>query len=250
MSDIAELISILEAQSAELLSNERALTSTESQRVKAIHQAMPLLSEAASFFASPAEFDNLITYKIVSDLNGKLKEGARTACNFWNRFVVPRSSIVIRLGVFSSKGRTIARAYKPYVKDGVMYGIVEFNTKYLNDFNSIDIAGTVVHEIGHTLGFGWDDWMPLFHRSSGEFTEKAISQLEALEDMLAETDYGSGTRYSHWDEETHDRELMTGFKDKGEYVLPVTIDVMELLGHRVIERLYGRVELGSILQLV
>jgi hypothetical protein len=51
---------------------------------------------------------NLITYKIVSDVDGRLKAAARTACNFWNRFVVPSSSIVIRLGTFTAFCSTIA----------------------------------------------------------------------------------------------------------------------------------------------
>jgi hypothetical protein len=29
---------------------------------------------------------NLIIYKIVADMNGRLKQAARTACSFWNRF--------------------------------------------------------------------------------------------------------------------------------------------------------------------
>lgn len=47
---------------------------------------------------------NLITYKIVADVNGRLKAAARTSCNFWNRFIEPSSPIVIRLGVFTSFG--------------------------------------------------------------------------------------------------------------------------------------------------
>ena len=33
----------------------------------------------------------LITYKIVSDVDGRLKAATRAACNFWNRFLQPRT---------------------------------------------------------------------------------------------------------------------------------------------------------------
>ena len=104
---------------------------------------------------------NLITYKIVNDVDGRLKTAARVACSFWNRFVQPDSSIVIRLGTFTSFGTTIARAYQPYSQGGVVYGVVEFNTQFLAEFSDTEVAGTVVHELGHTLGIGWDKWMLL-----------------------------------------------------------------------------------------
>ena len=53
----------------------------------------------------------LITYKIVSDIDGRLKASARTACYFWNRFLRPRASVVVRIGSFRSVSAVIARAY-------------------------------------------------------------------------------------------------------------------------------------------
>ena len=53
----------------------------------------------------------LITYKTVSDIDGRLKASARTACNFWNRFLQPRASVVVRIGSFRSVSAVIARAY-------------------------------------------------------------------------------------------------------------------------------------------
>ena len=44
---------------------------------------------------------------------------------------------------------------------------------------------------------------------------------------MAERDGGAGTALAHWDEERFDRELMTGYKDRGgEYVLPITVAIM------------------------
>jgi hypothetical protein len=189
----------------------------------------------------------LITYKIVADVEGRLKTAARAACNFWNRFVEPSSSIVIRLGTFTSIGATIARAYEPYAKAGVVYGVIEFNTRFLVEFSDTDVAGTVAHEIGHTLGYGWSRWMTLFDADTGRFASGAVAQLPALSKMLVETDYGPGTTLSHWDEKKFGGELMTGFKNDVEHVLPVTIDVAALLGHTVVERLKKKTPIATLM---
>lgn len=246
MEGLKKIIHELDKEAEEIQTQSRALTRDEMDRIKAINQAMALLSQALPIL-SPKSSSTIITYKIISDMDGKLKGAARVACNFWNRYIVPDSSIVIRLGVFTADSNTIARAYEPYQKDGVVYGVVEFNTKYLSTFSRNEISGTIIHEIGHTLGFGWDKWMGLFDNSTGVFTENATKKLSDLRDMRVETDYGPGTQYSHWDEELHDKELMTGFKDKGEHVLPVTVNIMSLLGHRVVEKLTKKTDLATLL---
>jgi len=191
----------------------------------------------------------LITYKSVSDQRGKVKKAARIACNFWNKLVEPRKSIVIRLGLFSENSRTIARTYESHVgPKGLIYGQVEFNTKYLGTFSNASVAGTIVHELGHSLGFGWSKWMKLFDESTGVFRPKAVKAIPALGKMLVELDGGDGTELSHWDEETFDKELMTGVDDRAEHVLPVTIDVMTLLGHRVKTRLAKKTMLAKLLR--
>lgn len=189
----------------------------------------------------------IITYKIVSDREGKLRDAAKLACGFWNKYVIPSSSIIIRLGIFTRFGNTIARAYEPYRKNGVMYGRVEFNTRYLSTFSEAEIVGTIIHEIGHTLGIGWDRWMELFHKETGKFKQEYIDLLPKLADMRVETDYGPGTRFSHWDEEAFGKELMTGFKDSAEYVLPVTISVTSMLGNTLAEELLEKQLLADIL---
>ena len=193
------------------------------------------------------ENGTLITYKIFSDEEDKLKSAVKVACSFWNRFIIPKNSIVIGMGTFTSKGFVIARAYKPYFYDDTTFGAVEFNTKYLNEFSGFDIAGTIIHEIAHTLGIGWVKWEDLFNRPDGSFTKESIQEISELQYMWVETDYGSGTQYSHWDEERFDKELMTGLKNGSEYVLPVTIKVMRLLGHKVIECLVEKTDLSILL---
>jgi len=167
----------------------------------------------------------VVTYKIASDQDGQLKIAGKISCNFWNHFITPSHSVVVRLGTFYSNGYVIARSYLPYGVDGVTYGVVEFNTKYLSQFTPKEIAIIVIHEIGHTLGFGWERWMGLFDRITGRFHDL---------DMYAELDYGPGTQYSHWDEQRYSAELMTGIQGPGaEYLKSETIKVMSMLGHSI-----------------
>ncbi|MBL0714566.1 MAG: hypothetical protein JJV98_12785 [Desulfosarcina sp.] len=246
MTDLQQIIEDLTQEAALIQIQGRSLRPDEIARVQAIYEALPHLKLALEILETK-EQSTLITYKIVTDLDGKLKQAARVACSFWNRFVLPSYSVVIRLGIFKSNSNTIARAYKPYERDGVHYGVVEFNTKYLKSFSRNEISGTIIHEIGHTLGIGWNDWEALFDKTSGKFTDSAIKAVGDLKNMRVETDYGQGTQYSHWDEQRHDEELMTGFKDAIENVLPVTIDVMALLGHQIAEKLSQQTDLNTLL---
>ncbi len=253
-STIDELIHALKAEAARIQTQGRLLHDEDLSRLRMIQHTISWLLRARDISQPPTEPEqpahpaHLITYNITSDMGDRLKIGARTACNFWNRFLQPKYSIVIRLGTFTQRSSTIARAYKPYEKQAVRYGRVEFNTKYLAQFSENEIAGTIVHEIGHTLGIGWEEWRTLFNRSTGQFKPEAVLRLAALEQMEVELDGGSGTAFAHWDEQRFDKELMTGYQDHGEYVLPVTIDLMEVLGHTVSERLPVSTGLAELLQ--
>jgi hypothetical protein len=112
----------------------------------------------------------------------------------------------------------------------------------------MQIIGTIIHELGHTLGMGWSDWLNLFDHITGVFRQEYVSAVPALKEMKAETHYGPGTVYSHWDEDSpYKGELMTGFKDTAEFVLPVAIDVMKLLGHGLRCRLNEKQLLADII---
>lgn len=189
----------------------------------------------------------LITYNIVSDLNDHLKAPAKIACNFWNDFLEPNTSIVIRLGIFTADTDIIARAYTPSTSGGVTYGRVEFNTKFLKDYSKFQIAGTIIHELGHILGIGFDKWMHMFDVKSGRFYSEYIDIVPGLKPMLIELEGGVGTQYYHWDEKTYDKELMTGYKEAQEHVLPVTIDVMSLFHHRIIKHLPKKTDLDRLM---
>ncbi len=248
---VGDLIDALKNEAAKLQIRGKALASEELSYLKTIQHTISWLHRAHDV-QSPVtdtpepEAASFVTYKIISDMGEKLKTGARTSCNFWNRFVQPKFSIVIRLGIFTQMSSTIARAYKPYEKDGVRYGLVEFNSRFLGQFSEDDIAGTIIHEIGHSLGIGWEEWDKLFVRRTGKFKRKSVGRLEALDRMEVELDGGPGTALAHWDEDRFGTELMTGYKNQGEYVLPVTIDLMALLGHEVIERLTAKSQLSDL----
>ena len=197
-----------------------------------------------------------ITYKIVDDIDGKLKRCTRLACNFWNLFVQPNTPVVIRIGTFDAPDGVIAQAWYPELRNGITYGQVEFSRVLLAQYSEFEIAGTIVHEIGHVLGFGWDIWDGLFSKRSGKFNAAAISRLEGLSGMEVETEGAPETIYSHWDEDKFGGELMTGYKGSivddryvaAEHVLPITIDILELLGHRVIRRLAEVENLDNLLR--
>lgn len=191
--------------------------------------------------------DTLITYYIANDSGDKLKQTAKAACNFWNRFVLPDMNIVVRLGLFTENSGTIARSWMPWEKDNTKYGRIEFNTKYLGDFTSDDITGVIIHEIGHTLGFGFEKWDILYDHDTGNFLDEYIRQLPELQPMIVELDGGPGTAGAHWDEKKFGRELMTGYDDPVESVLPVTIKVMNLLGNAVKEELLVETELPILI---
>jgi hypothetical protein len=189
----------------------------------------------------------LITYKIVNDEGGKVKKAGRIACNFWNAFVTPSKPIVIRLGVADLDADTIAEAYEPHTAKGVVYGRVNFDERFLKKFTARKAAGTIVHEIGHVLGFGFAKWLRLFDAKTGIFKPRSITLLPELDAMRVELDGGEGTELSHWDEELFDKELMTGEDDTAEHVLPVTIAVMKLLGHKVKKSLPKKTSLAKLL---
>lgn len=199
----------------------------------------------------PAEpkFKPFMTYYIENDWNGLLKPAVRTCCNFWNRFLYPEKTTVLRVGHFTEDSFTIARCWYPYTLPWATFSRIEYNTKYLSPDESIE--GTMTHEAGHSLGMGFGEkWFNLFDDRNGKFYSEIITLLPDLELMRVELDGGSGTELSHWEEASliSERDLMSGWKSENEIVLPITIAVFSLMGCTIRERLISIALLDSLLQ--
>lgn len=101
----------------------------------------------------------------------------------------------------------------------------------------------VLHEMIHSLGFGtvWQNEgsVEVTTDENGEtvaeYTGESASALEptAADTPVVETDGGTGTAYGHWDEETHDNELMTGTIDESNYISEMTYGALEDLGYEI-----------------
>ena len=181
------------------------------------------------------EIKELRRDKSTRDDYKKLKQSAKIACNFWNGHINPSTNVVLQIGIFTDPTiRTVARAYLPFEENGVKYGKILFNTSFLR--SKTFISTVMIHEICHSLGFGWEPLARLYDRETGIFHQEFIDQVPELALMKIELDYGPGTRYSHWDEDEFKKELMTGVLSSfgHEHVLPVTIKIMQLLGHEVV----------------
>ena len=174
---------------------------------------------------------------MASDYQGRLERAAKLACNLWNHHVEPRMDVVIRLVVINENSSTTGYSYVPVDNNVTRYCKIELNKKFFQNWSDNKTAGTIAHEIGHTLGYGWKKWTPLWNKSTGRFKQSAIDKVPALINMRVQLRGGNGVEYSHWDENLSDKDLMTPFKDIAETVMPVTFDVLELLGHKVHTRL-------------
>lgn len=126
------------------------------------------------------------------------------------------------------------------------YGIMFFDTDdlaFLQQFEVLDEV--VVHEMGHVLGIGtlWDFNRDLLQGTAADPRFVGPRAIEGFHEVggrgtsiPVEEDGGAGTRFSHWDEETFDTELMTGFIATGESPLSVmTVGSMADLGYGVSE---------------
>ena len=125
-----------------------------------------------------------------------------------------------------------------------LYGLMFFDTAdldFLADNGIFDEV--VVHEMGHVLGIGtlWDFGRDLLQ---GTAADPRFVGPQAIAGYLevggrgtsvpVEEGFGPGTRFSHWDEETFDKELMTGFiGTKGAPLSVMTIGSMGDMNYQV-----------------
>ncbi len=124
-------------------------------------------------------------------------------------------------------------------------GIMEFDQADLTELEaSGDLLHVIVHEMGHVLGIGtiWDS-LGLVQDVGTEihFTgARAVAEYNAIfgtsgNFVPVETDGGAGTAGGHWDEETFDNELMTGYLNGGTQnpISRVTVGALADMGYTV-----------------
>jgi len=129
-------------------------------------------------------------------------------------------------GVLGQAGPTVVRTadYTPIM------GIMEFDVADAQDFYDIgEMDAIILHEMMHVLGFGtlWDYSNLITQQVDDNGAKRPVDDIitavyngtdgnaayDADPDtfIMVETDGGSGTAYGHWDEETYNYELMTGY---------------------------------------
>ncbi|WP_170463298.1 leishmanolysin-related zinc metalloendopeptidase [Ruegeria arenilitoris] len=160
--------------------------------------------------------------------------------------------------VYSAREASAPDAYTAVV------GLMEFDT---SDAQALSVNGTwddvVLHEMFHALGFGtlWDNYYPeIISQSStqiaGQDTRRPnddVYETTAVyngvagnaeyisetwtdgDQIIVETDGGSGTALAHWDEDAHFDELMTGYLDteNGAYLADWSIAALADIGYYV-----------------
>ena len=123
--------------------------------------------------------------------------------------------------------------------------VMQFDIADANALNAdgIDLWQDVVfHEMLHSVGFGtvWSylDLLdgagtdnPLFNGAAATSIYEDDFGLTGTLGVPVEQDGGSGTRDSHWDEETFDNEIMTGYIDTANYLSEMTVASLEDTGY-------------------
>ncbi len=177
--------------------------------------------------------NNQISYTINKGDNSKdndklLENAAEIACEIWNEHVTPQQPIELQLKGGYILENTAGRAYQD--GNGGCQVIdrswqVEVNTAYIEQYakDKNNIVAIVMHEIGHALGIGSDQWRNLFDKN-GVIKEKYAEKYPVLKGKEL------GHDGDHWREKG---KLLSEFGEEGHCISPETIAVMELFGHQV-----------------
>jgi RTX calcium-binding nonapeptide repeat (4 copies)/Leishmanolysin len=119
-------------------------------------------------------------------------------------------------------------------------------------FDSADVAGmfangiwtnVILHEMGHILGIGtiWDQ-LGLLNSAGNYIGAHGLAEYRVLSgnpsasSVPIEHDFGPGTAGGHWDEDTFNAELMTGFVESAGVAMPIsrmTIGALQDFGYTV-----------------
>jgi len=117
-------------------------------------------------------------------------------------------------GILGQAGPTAIRTSNSLPATAQMqFDIVDVNAMGLAVFSEV-----VLHEMAHSLGIGsiWDNLNLVTNgQYTGAYAVAEFHQMGGTGFIPVEQDGGSGTAGSHWDEETFNNELMTGYINDG-----------------------------------
>ena len=151
--------------------------------------------------------------------------------------------IYAEVGPIDGPNNTLAQAGPCLIRSGgvTSYGVMSFDSA---DVNSFDLSSVILHEMGHVLGIGtlWPDFglvnyssgCPSTPRYSGTSARSEWNALGGSGNIPVEQDGGPGTACGHWDEETFNAELMTGYVESGSMPLSrMTVGTLEDMNYTV-----------------
>lgn len=157
-------------------------------------------------------------------------------------------------------GNVLGQAGPTYIRTSdslPVAGTMQFDVADAANFDSQGLFDDIVqHEMLHTLGFGslWSQFGLVDTYTDTHGTKRTIDDTVdyrfhgatamSLADtslyanpelgIPVETDGGSGTAGSHWDETTFGNELMTGWINNSNYIAPMTIGSLQDMGYTTI----------------
>jgi hypothetical protein len=146
--------------------------------------------------------------------------------------------LVILVDAAPLSGSTLARAGPCGFVTGTpgmpRMGVLQVNTNSMNNLDTGQFLGLMIHEIGHVVGIGtiWDfSERELIEgkegpdpRFVGEAAVEAYLDMDGPDDDIpVENTGGSGTRDSHWRQSAFQTEVMTGYISAAGVDMPLSI---------------------------
>ena len=211
-------------------------------------------TQRAAFVDAAARWSQVITMGL-PDISATIPAGSCSGLPTSNYSgTIDDVRISVQVGPIDGPGKTLGFGGPCYTRtsDGLTaYGIMEFDSADLSMLEQQGLLkATILHEMGHVLGFGtlWGSRLTGAGSDNPRFTgANAVREWQALggsggvpvENCLDATGTpiqgcGSGTRDAHWREATFGNELMTGYINGGANPMSrVTVGSLADLGYAV-----------------